>query len=156
MRRSFLGLSMVFTLSIPHLPQLSKAVSMPQNHKTVAVACPLAGCTINIKPHATSLFRRSASGHLLNRHTTYLEYKQNSMKHNKKNGGRSKPPGRRQNFNTPMNKSFTALSGDGSQAPSDQITMRSEMHAARAVFNTVGSAIMSIRILKLLLTDHTA
>jgi len=129
---------------------------MPQNHKTFAVACPLAGCTINIKPNRTSLLRRDISDQLLDRHITYPTYKQNSMKHNKKNGGRSKPPGRRQNSNTPMNKSFAALSGDGRQKPSDQFKMRPKMHAARTVFNTVGSAITLIRTLKLSLTDRVA
>jgi hypothetical protein len=75
------------------------------------------------------------------------------MKYTKKKGNQNKPQGRRQKFNTSTNKSL-AVSDDSRQTRSDQITLRPETHAARAVFNTVGSAIMSIR--KLSLTDHTA
>lgn len=54
-----------------------------------------------------------------------------------------------------MIKSF-ALNGDSRQMTSDTVAMRPAMHAARAVFNTVGYTTISDRTLELSLTDHTA
>lgn len=80
-------------------------------------------------------------------------YEQGNIKYNKNDHMQSKRPERHRKSNASINEPPSPR-GDSRQTRSDRITLLPKMRAARAVFNTVGSAIISIR--ELSLTNHTA